>query len=145
MAASAHKGMGQGDKSGFTVKVQQHGDPERNVEKAMGQLRKALQRDRWVSTLRENKAFVSKGEKDRTAKAKAKRDQAKALREEEADLSHDEIHRQSALKRGRTRKARRENDRRVQERHLAEQRGEVEPKKTDAPFFGDYRQVAENF
>lgn len=111
-----------------------------NMDRAISRLRRNLAQDRWSTDIRAKEFFVSKGEAKRKADAQARRRQLKAAQEEDEDLSHDVLHHLSAMKRGRTRKQRREYDRKVQEAHSAELRGEGTAKenKKSIPFLGDY-------
>jgi len=127
-----HKGMGD---FSTTVKVFNN-----EVDKGLSRLRRLLVQERWITDIRSKEAFIGKGEKTRKATAAARRRQQKMLREEEQELDHDTIHHLSALKRGRTRKARRERDRKIQVSHMAEKRGELIPNR-ETHYLGDYNQV----
>lgn len=137
---NAHKGMTT--ELGFGLSVKVNTSDARGVDKAMSKLRRMMQSDRWVRDVRSHDFFVGKGEQRRKARAEAIRRQAKMLREEDEDLSHDAMHHASALRRGKNRKQRREYDRKQQMQHDAEKRGEV-PSKDATPFFGDYRSFTE--
>jgi ribosomal protein S21 len=131
---NAHKGMVTDGLPGLSVTVRNN-----DVDRGISKFRRALAADRWVTDIRANEFFVSKGEKARKAKMQASRRQEKQLQEEDESLNHDTIHHLSAIKRGRTRKARRIRDRKVQQAYDEAKRNGEETKK-EIPFFGDYNQ-----
>lgn len=91
---------------GLSVKVH-----DNNINRALSELRRKMANERWTADVKRHAFFVTKGERRRAAKKEAIRAARKKQRENDAVMDHNDIHHASAMKRGGTRRLRRQWDR----------------------------------
>jgi len=83
---------------------------DNNINRALSELRRKMANERIVSDIKRHAHHVTKGERARAKKKEAIREMRKQRREDEMVMDHNATHHASAMKRGGTRRLRRQWD-----------------------------------